>query len=142
MTLFPPLTGLPTSPNAATRLAIAATRAVALRPRIDVLPYVIADCCALVPGDRCAQSHRCLHVDGVPSFQVLFGLARVMLGQARLDPAFMLGLRVEQLLALGWVVFGVAYGLRHGLWSSVRETPRVEDRAVEPALAKDGRLAA
>jgi phosphatidylglycerol:prolipoprotein diacylglycerol transferase len=42
---------------------------------------------------------------------VLYGLARVALGPLRLDPAFLFGLQIEQLLAIGAVVFGAVYGL-------------------------------
>ena len=40
-------------------------------------------------------------------FMVLYGLARVALGLVRLDPPFLLGLQIEQLIALGCVAVGV-----------------------------------
>ena len=46
------------------------------------------------------------------AFLVLYGAARVALGVVRLDPAFVLGLQLEQLLAIGAVAFGAFYGLR------------------------------
>jgi phosphatidylglycerol:prolipoprotein diacylglycerol transferase len=46
------------------------------------------------------------------TFLVLYGLERVVLGQVRLDPAFLFGVQIEQLLALGCVVVGLVYGLR------------------------------
>ncbi|HYW89535.1 MAG TPA: prolipoprotein diacylglyceryl transferase family protein, partial [Chloroflexota bacterium] len=46
------------------------------------------------------------------TFLVLYGLGRVILGQVRLDPAFLFGLQIEQLLALGCVAFGVGLGLQ------------------------------
>ena len=45
-------------------------------------------------------------------FLVLYGAARIGLGAVRLDPSFLFGLQIEQLLAIGAVVFGVAFGLR------------------------------
>jgi phosphatidylglycerol---prolipoprotein diacylglyceryl transferase len=43
---------------------------------------------------------------------VLYGLASLVLGALRLDPPFLFGLQMEQLLAIGAVAFGVCYGLR------------------------------
>jgi phosphatidylglycerol:prolipoprotein diacylglycerol transferase len=43
---------------------------------------------------------------------VLYGLARLLLGAVRLDPVFLVGLQIEQLLALGSLAFGAWYGLR------------------------------
>jgi phosphatidylglycerol---prolipoprotein diacylglyceryl transferase len=43
---------------------------------------------------------------------VLYGSARVLLGAVRLDPAFLFGLQLEQLLALGGLAFGLIYGVR------------------------------
>lgn len=76
------------------------------------------------------------------TFLVVYGLARVSLGHVRLDPAFLLGLQLEQLLALGCVVFGVTYGVRIGLWSSVRRRAHFNDNRAKPGLAKEDRLAA
>jgi len=45
-------------------------------------------------------------------FLALYGCARVVLGSLRLDPAFLFGLQIEQLLALGGVLFGIGFGLR------------------------------
>lgn len=45
-------------------------------------------------------------------FLVVYGLERVIIGQVRLDPSFLFGLQIEQLLALGCVVVGAVYGLR------------------------------
>jgi prolipoprotein diacylglyceryltransferase len=42
----------------------------------------------------------------------VFGAARVALGALRLEPAFLFGLQIEQILAAGAVVVGVVYGLR------------------------------
>jgi phosphatidylglycerol:prolipoprotein diacylglycerol transferase len=50
-------------------------------------------------------------------FLVAYGGARVILGYVRLDPAFLFGLQIEQLLALGGMLFGIAYGLRPALAS-------------------------
>jgi phosphatidylglycerol:prolipoprotein diacylglycerol transferase len=46
------------------------------------------------------------------AFLVLYGVARLLLGAVRLDPAFLFGLQIEQLLALGAIGFGLVYGLR------------------------------
>ncbi|MCA1646501.1 MAG: prolipoprotein diacylglyceryl transferase [Chloroflexi bacterium] len=54
----------------------------------------------LAPGGRLA------------ALLVLYGAARVLLGAVRLDPAFLFGLQIEQLLALGAVACGLVYGLR------------------------------
>ncbi len=45
------------------------------------------------------------------AFLVLYGAARLMLGTVRLDPAFLFGLQIEQILALGAIGFGLVYGL-------------------------------
>ena len=45
------------------------------------------------------------------AFLVAYGLARVALGPLRLDPAFLFGLQLEQLLAIGAVAAGAVYGL-------------------------------
>jgi phosphatidylglycerol:prolipoprotein diacylglycerol transferase len=47
---------------------------------------------------------------------VAYGLARVVLGTVRLDPAFAFGLQIEQLLAIGAIVIGAAFGVRPLLW--------------------------
>jgi phosphatidylglycerol:prolipoprotein diacylglycerol transferase len=46
------------------------------------------------------------------AFLVLYGVGRVVLGSVRLDPAFLFGLQLEQILALGAIGFGLVYGLR------------------------------
>jgi phosphatidylglycerol---prolipoprotein diacylglyceryl transferase len=53
------------------------------------------------------------------AFLVIYGLGRVVIGQVRLDPAFLFGLQIEELLALGAVAFGGVYGLRLLLRTSV-----------------------
>jgi phosphatidylglycerol:prolipoprotein diacylglycerol transferase len=45
-------------------------------------------------------------------FFVLYGTARLALGGVRLDPSFLFGLQIEQLLAAGGIGFGAVYGLR------------------------------
>jgi len=55
---------------------------------------------------------------GVPAggrlaaFLVLYGVARLVLASVRLDPTFLFGLQIEQILALAAVGFGLVYGLR------------------------------
>ena len=51
------------------------------------------------------------------AFLVLYGVARLVLGSVRLDPAFLFGLQIEQILALGAIGFGLVYGLRPVLQS-------------------------
>ena len=46
------------------------------------------------------------------AFLVLYGVARLVLGNVRLDPAFLFGLQIEQILALAAIGFGLVYGLR------------------------------
>jgi phosphatidylglycerol---prolipoprotein diacylglyceryl transferase len=48
----------------------------------------------------------------IAAFLVLYGSARLLLGSVRLDPAFLFGLQIEQILALGAILFGLAYGLQ------------------------------
>jgi phosphatidylglycerol---prolipoprotein diacylglyceryl transferase len=74
----------------------------------------------------------------VAALLVLYGAARVMLGAVRLDPPFLFGLQIEQMLAIGAVVFGAWYGLRPaiewrraGLQRAAGQTPR----ATEDSLA-------
>ena len=43
---------------------------------------------------------------------IAYAAARVALGTIRLDAAFVFGLQIEQLLALGAIVLGLAFGLR------------------------------
>jgi phosphatidylglycerol---prolipoprotein diacylglyceryl transferase len=46
------------------------------------------------------------------AFLVVYGAARMALGAVRIDPAFLFGLQIEQLLAIGAVAFGLLFGLR------------------------------
>lgn len=46
------------------------------------------------------------------AFAVLYGMTRLALGAVRLDPAFLFGLQIEQILAVGAICLGVLYGLR------------------------------
>jgi phosphatidylglycerol:prolipoprotein diacylglycerol transferase len=62
------------------------------------------------------------------AFLVLYGVARLLLSAVRLDPAFLFGLQIEQLLALGAIGFGLVYGLR----------PVVQLRRGGRARARDG----
>jgi phosphatidylglycerol---prolipoprotein diacylglyceryl transferase len=62
-------------------------------------------------------------------FGGLYGVARLLLGPVRLDPSFLFGLQLEQLLALGGIGFGAWYGLRLA-WSA---------KLVNPARASQAR---
>jgi phosphatidylglycerol---prolipoprotein diacylglyceryl transferase len=46
------------------------------------------------------------------AFFVVYGCARLGLGTVRIDPSFLFGLQIEQLLALGAVVVGAWFGAR------------------------------
>jgi phosphatidylglycerol:prolipoprotein diacylglycerol transferase len=76
------------------------------------------------------------------TFLVLYGLGRLILGGVRLDPAFLLGLQIEQLLALGCVGFGVVYGLRPLLRRWTAPMARQGAIAAEPPRASEDTLAA
>ena len=47
----------------------------------------------------------------VAALLVLFGLGRLGLGMLRLDPAFLFGLQIEQLIAVGAVLYGASFGV-------------------------------
>ena len=64
-------------------------------------------------------------------FLMLYGAARVGLGAVRIDPAFLFGLQIEQLLAIGAAVFGLCYALRPLL--AVRARRREAAAARAPA---------
>jgi phosphatidylglycerol:prolipoprotein diacylglycerol transferase len=73
---------------------------------------------------------------GVPAgsrlaaFLVLYGVARVVLGSVRLDPAFLFGLQLEQILALAAIGFGLVFGLRPVL--QLRRARLAPDQAERP----------
>jgi phosphatidylglycerol---prolipoprotein diacylglyceryl transferase len=52
---------------------------------------------------------------GLPTalFLALYGVARLALGSVRLEPAFLFGMQIEQLLALGALAVGVRMALRN-----------------------------
>jgi phosphatidylglycerol:prolipoprotein diacylglycerol transferase len=70
-------------------------------------------------------------------FLVLYGGARLVLGAVRLDAAFLFGLQIEQILAVGAVGFGLVYGLRPVLRAGRAglATARGEARPKEESLA-------
>jgi phosphatidylglycerol:prolipoprotein diacylglycerol transferase len=67
----------------------------------------LALCAVLLRLPRRLPAGSCL-----AAFAVLYGTARLALGAVRLDPAFLFGLQIEQILAMGAICFGVLYGLR------------------------------
>ena len=67
-------------------------------------------------------------------FFVLYGAGRLMLAAVWLDPAFLFGMQIEQLLAVGGVAFGLAYGSRSLL--SMRRTQPAEARG-QPRPAEE-----
>jgi prolipoprotein diacylglyceryltransferase len=69
----------------------------------------------LAPGSRLA------------AFLVLYGAARLLLGSVRLDPAFLFGLQIEQILAIAAIGFGLLYGL----------LPHVQQRRASQAAAPE-----
>jgi phosphatidylglycerol---prolipoprotein diacylglyceryl transferase len=68
-------------------------------------------------------------------FLVLFGADRVALGALRLDSAFLFGLQIEQLLAIGVVAFGAVYALRRLLMPGTTRVRAGRDTAAEDSLA-------
>jgi len=66
----------------------------------------------------------------------LYGTARLLLGAVRLDPPFLFGLQVEQLLALGGVGFGAWYGVRPVLAAHLRRAAHTPD-AGQPRATGD-----
>ena len=72
---------------------------------------------------------------------VLFGLGRLGLGAVRLDPPFLFGLQIEQLIALGVIGYGAVFGI----WPLVGQRLRRREFATaEPhrAAAAEDSLAA
>jgi phosphatidylglycerol:prolipoprotein diacylglycerol transferase len=63
-------------------------------------------------GLLCALPRRLAAGTRVAAFFVVYGTARLLLGAVQLDPAFLFGLQIEQLLALGGIGFGLIYGAR------------------------------
>jgi phosphatidylglycerol:prolipoprotein diacylglycerol transferase len=64
---------------------------------------------------------------------VALGVASAVLGALRLEPAFLFGLQVEQLLALGAAFAGLVYGLRPLLASTERAPAPARDAATAGA---------
>jgi phosphatidylglycerol:prolipoprotein diacylglycerol transferase len=63
------------------------------------------------------------------AFLVLYGVARLVLASVRLDPAFLFGLQIEQILALAAIGFGLVYGLRPLVWQRrARPAPDASER--------------
>jgi hypothetical protein len=75
-------------------------------------------------------------------FLVSCGLERLVIGQVRLDPSFLFGLQIEQLLALGCVTFGLVYGLRPWLQVVVRRRTAPDGGHVPTSPATEEKLAA
>jgi phosphatidylglycerol:prolipoprotein diacylglycerol transferase len=69
-------------------------------------------------------------------FCMLYGVARLLLGAVRLDPSFVFGLQIEQILALGGIGFGAWFGLRPILSSRRLGEARPAD-ASQPRAAGD-----
>jgi phosphatidylglycerol:prolipoprotein diacylglycerol transferase len=72
----------------------------------------------------------------VAMFFVVYGAARLALGAVRLDPSFLFGLQIEQLLAIGGIAFGAVYGLRpllgmrHTRLAEAHAPPRASEESV------------
>src|SRR5260370_25495168 len=63
------------------------------------------------------------------AFLVLYGVARLVLASVRLDPAFLFGLQIEQILALAAIGFGLVYGVRPLMWQRrARPAPDASER--------------
>jgi phosphatidylglycerol:prolipoprotein diacylglycerol transferase len=76
------------------------------------------------------------------TFLVLYALGRIILAQVRLDPSFLFGLQIEQLLALGCLAFGVVFGLRPMLRSSTVRAASFDAIESQTSHAKKDTLAA
>jgi phosphatidylglycerol:prolipoprotein diacylglycerol transferase len=76
------------------------------------------------------------------TFLVLYGLGRVILGQVRLDPAFLFGLQIEQLLALLCVAFGIGCGLQPILRKWTAHAAGIDAVEAQPQRAPEDTLAA
>ncbi len=76
------------------------------------------------------------------TFLVLYGLERVVMGPLRLDPSFLFGLQLEQILALACVAFGLAYGLRPSLRRASRSRSSLDSGNTRRPPAKEDQLAA
>jgi prolipoprotein diacylglyceryltransferase len=64
-------------------------------------------------------------------FLALYATARLALGAVRLDPAFLFGFQIEQLLATGTLVVGIVYGLRSAQ-RAARPAPRRVPQPSDP----------
>jgi prolipoprotein diacylglyceryltransferase len=73
-------------------------------------------------------------------FLTLYGGARVALGSVRAEPPFLFGLQIEQLLALGAIVVGIALGVRTVGRMKVRLLSKRDCHLCEAALAELRRL--
>jgi len=79
---------------------------------------------------------------GLPTslFLMVYGGARVALGGVRLEPAFLFGLQIEQLLALGSIAVGAVIGLRTVRRMKVTLLSKHDCHLCEAALAELRRL--
>jgi len=76
------------------------------------------------------------------AFLVAYGGARVALGAVRLDPAFIFGLQLEQLLALGSMTVGGVIAARLVLRRNTAPEPLEATAASSQAAANESSLAA
>jgi phosphatidylglycerol---prolipoprotein diacylglyceryl transferase len=91
----------------------------------------------------CAWPRRAPAGTRAAAFLVGYGVARVALGAVRLDAAFLLGLQLDQLLALAAIVFGVGFGLRPVVLQHARlRAPWLDHAARQQAARKEDSLAA
>ncbi|MBV9169422.1 MAG: prolipoprotein diacylglyceryl transferase [Chloroflexi bacterium] len=67
-------------------------------------------------------------------FLIAYGAARIGLGMLRLDPAFLFGLQIDQLLAAGCVLFGIWYAV------GLERTQRL--RRIQPDVQRPDSIAA
>jgi phosphatidylglycerol---prolipoprotein diacylglyceryl transferase len=70
---------------------------------------------------------------------VVYAAARLGLGAIRLDPPFLFGLQLEQILALGVLIFGLWYGARPlaAAWSQARRRPALVPATGQSQVRKD-----
>jgi phosphatidylglycerol:prolipoprotein diacylglycerol transferase len=125
-------TDLPWATQYASRLAATPDFGVARHPAQlydAVIALVVCGVLLALPRGLPAGSQMAM-------FFVVYGAARLALGAVRLDPSFLFGLQIDQLLAIGGIAFGAVYGLRplfgmrRGRVARARGQPRPSEESV------------
>lgn len=92
-------------------------------PRHPAQLYDAGVCLALLFVLRSAALARLSSGLRLAAFCVVYGIARLGLGQVRLDPPFLFGVPIEHLLAGGCVIWGAWYATRQVRRRHARMTP-------------------